>query len=478
MNNFKKLTFALVSAALLAGCSQGGASSATSESKADAGSATISSADSNNSQESEESISTSGKTEIITVWVHKSSEEPEGKVYKQLATNFNKAGIKNSAGSTLRVNMEFYGSTLDTKVTGALLTNGLPDVLAVDSPDITANVYNNILVDFSSQVSEEEKNDYVTSVLEQSTIDGKLYALSGMEAPGGLYYNKKALESVGYTESDFGTLENPWSWKDVKNAMVKLKNAKKAYKIKLNLGFGTDGYMYLYSPLVYSAGATFGSDGSVEAALTSDKAVAGIQQFEMFFDKEGLSDGESWSYSGSNEYAFLQEADDVAFEIYGPWHLSSLKQGNYTIADHYGIMPMPVYEDASGNKSKIVSTPCGSYGFGVTRDNKSLENSAAVVKYLTGKDASEMMYNAIGTFPTHKSSLSTLTDLQTGAAKSLNDYLNANTITRPKMTKYPMLKAAYQEVLSYIKNKNSLGSSYNLKNKISQEMRAVDKSRA
>ena len=193
MNNFKKLTFVLASAALLAGCSQGGASSATSESKADTGSAATGSISNDGGQGSEESISTSGKTEIVTVWVHKSSEEPEGKVYKQLATNFNKAGIKNSSGSTLRVNMEFYGSTLDTKVTGALLTNGLPDVLAVDSPDITANVYNNILVDFSSQVSDAEKNDYVTSVIEQSTIDGKLYALSGMEAPGGLYYNKKVL---------------------------------------------------------------------------------------------------------------------------------------------------------------------------------------------------------------------------------------------------------------------------------------------
>ncbi len=451
MKNVLKLSLVLMTTATLVGCGQN-------------------SGNGGNANED-------GTTKVVTVWVHKSQDEPEGKVYKQIKDNFNKAGIKTSNGASLRMNMEFYGSTLDTKVTGALLTSGLPDVLAVDAPDITAKVTNNILVSFGDKLSEETKSDYVNSVIEQSTIDGKLYALSGMEAPGGLYYNKKILKEVGYTDSDFGTLDNPWSWKDVKEAMVKLKAAQKAYKIKLNLGFGTDGYMYLYSPLVYSAGATFGTDNHVAEALTSDKAVAGISQFEMFFTKDGLSDGESWSYSGSNDYAFLQEADDVAFEIYGPWHLSSIKTGTYSIADHYGIMPMPVYEDASGNKSSIVSTPCGSYGFGVTRDAKDVEAAALAVSYLTGKDASEMMYNAIGTFPTHKSSLSTLEELQTGAAKSLNDYLNANTITRPKMAKYPRLKNAYQEVLSYIKNMNSV-SDYNLKNKIQKEMSAVDSARA
>ncbi len=411
-------------------------------------------------------------TKIVKVWVHKSSEEPEGKVYKQLQSLFNSQEITNSKGQRLVISMEFYGSTLETKINGALLTNGLPDVIAVDSSDITAKAYNEILKDITSYVSETEKDSYIDSVIEASTIDGKLYALGAMEAPGGLYYNIDLLKSVGI--NDFGTLENPWSWTDVMDAMKILKENNKAYQIKLNFGFGTDGYMYLYSPLVYSAGGSFGSDDHVKEALTSEKSVAGIKQIEQFFSTKGLGNGESWVYSGSKETAFAEE--EIAFEIYGPWNVRTIENENLKVKGHYDIMPYPVYEDEKGNKSNIVATPCGSYEFGVTTHTKDVESAATVVKFLTNADSSKMLYDAIGTYPTHKSLLQNESLFGSDAAKSLAEYLLNNTYTRPKMIKYPQLKNAYQEILSYIKNKDMV-SKYNLEAKIQSESEIVDNAR-
>jgi fructooligosaccharide transport system substrate-binding protein len=412
-------------------------------------------------------------TKVIQVWVHKNETEDEGKIYKQIQTNFNNAGIKSPNGQTLKMSMTFWGTTLESKIDASLLTGGLPDIVAVDSSDVAAKVYNNVIVPFGEHITEEVKDSYVDSVIGQGTIDDKLYFLSAMEAPGGLYYNKKMLREVGYTDEQFGNLDSPWSFKDVHDAQKVLKAAGKPYQIALNVGFGTDGHMYLYSPLVYTAGATFGTENNVAAALTTPQAVAGIAQLERFYLKEGLTSNESWVYSGTSDSAFASE--QVPFQIHGPWDARRIAKADSNLKNEYGIMPFPVYENKSGVKSNILASPNGSFGFGITKDSRDVGAAAVALTYLTGEVASEMMFNAIGTFPTHKSLLNEMDVFKSGPEKELADFLKVNTFTRPKMVKYPMLKDAYGEVLDYIKNINTLGASYDLAKHIQDQMSRVDR---
>lgn len=418
---------------------------------------------------------TESGVKIITVWVHKNETEDEGKIYKQIQTNFNNAGLTTSTGLQLKMSMSFWGSTLEDKINASIMTNSLPDIIAVDSSDVAAKVYNDIIISFDDYLDLETKDSYVDSVIQQGTIDGKMYFLSGMEAPGGLYYNKNLLRSVGYTDDDFGTWDNPWSWKDVHEAQEKLKAAGFEYQIALNQNFGTDGNMYLYSGLVYSAGATFGEENHVTEALTTDEAIAGISQLELFYSTEGLSGNESWVYSGTNENAFASEL--IPFEIHGPWDARKIKKADSNFKNEYGIMPYPVYEDENGNKSDIIAIPCGSYGFGITNDCKNVEAATIALTYLTGADASKMMYDAIGTFPTNKALLESMEEFKSGPEKDLADYLVNNQYTRPQMVKYPILKDAYGEVLNYIKNMNIV-SNYNLEQQIREQMTRVDNARA
>ena len=97
--------------------------------------------------------------------------------------------------------------------------------------------------------------------------------------------------------------------------------------------------------------------------------------------------------------------------------------------------------------------------------------------YLTGGEAGELMYNAIGTFPTNQAKLDSMADFQNGVMKDLKDYLVANDYTRPRQAKYPRLKDAYGEVLSYMRNMNIV-SNYDLEAKVREEMRDVDNARA
>lgn len=470
MRNSQKIILTLGIACLLASC--GGTSSETTESTSDPTSGSVSDSTSGTTAES---TGGSSVTEIVTVWVHKNETEDEGKIYKQLVTNFNAGGYTTASGANVRMSMSFYGDTLEDKINASIITGGLPDIIAVDSSDVAAKVYSEIIVPIDDYIDSDTKATFVNSVISAGTIDDKLYSLSPMEAPGGLYYNKEMLLAAGYTEEDFGTLENRWSFKDVHNAQIALKNAGQPYQIALNQGFGTDGNMYLYSGLVYGAGATFGSDDHVTEALTTDAAVDGIAQLELFYDKTGLADGESWVYNGTSDIAFT--SGEIPFQIHGPWDARTLKKSSGTLKDNYGIMPYPCYEDENGNKkTDVFSSPCGSYGFAITKDSNKLDAATVALLYLCGAEAGEMLYNGIGTFPTNVELLSSLEDLQSGPEKDLADYLTANEFTRPKQAKYPRLKDAYGEVLDYIKNMN-LVSSYDLKGQIEKQMKIVDSAR-
>ena len=413
-------------------------------------------------------------TKTVKVWLHKSKTEAEGKTYAAIQELFNEADYKTEDGRDIVMRIEYKSNaqSLETAINSenALGGAGLPDVFAVDSPNVALYAKNGFIVPIDEYVSDDVRNDYVDSVIEQSTYDGKLYALSGVDAPGGLYYNKELLSSVGYTEDQIGTPENPWSWKDLTEAMGKLKAAGKPYQIMLNLGFGgNEGAMYLHSPLVYSAGGEFADEnGKTLNALTSDKSIAGLGMFTDFFRGNAQND---WLYKGTNTNAFPGE--EVAFEIYGPWLVRDINKDFKSFADKYDVMPYPVYEDANGQKG-TVATPCGSWGFAVSKAARDKDAATQVVEFLTGVEASGLLYDSIGVFPTHKSYLAEEEAFSTGVLKSFSTLLTETAKARPKLENYNKLRDAYSRILSYIQN-NAGDSRFDLKSYVTQEAEAIDK---
>lgn len=403
----------------------------------------------------------SDEVKVVKVWVHKSEAEDEGKVYSAIADEFNDRGYQTSSGKTVRLKLEFKNSadTLSTSINAEIIAGGLPDVVAVDSPNVAAYVDAGILQNISDYISEDVLADYVDSVIEQGTVDGGLYALSAMDAPTGLYYNTDLLSQVGYTSADYGTTSDPWTWDDLFEAMQKLKAAGLSYKIKLNLGFGGDeGCMYLYSPLVYSAGGSFfGSDGKSTGALDSDATINGLGMLERFFAVD--TDGEAWYYNGSNEAALAQ--GEVAFEIHGPWNIATIAKEYSSFENSYDIMPMPVYVDGNGKKG-TVGAGCGSWCFGVTTNTTDAEAAAMVVEFMTNAYSSELLYQSIGTYPTHISSFESITDFQSGAAKSLATILTEIATPRPVTVNYPKISSAFSQMVEYIETMYGT-SEYDLK---------------
>ena len=76
------------------------------------------------------------------------------------------------------------------------MSGGLPDVLTVDGPNVSAYAANGIIQPLA-EISEEERSVYLESIIDQGTYDGKLYALGVLESSVGMYYNKDILEEAG-----------------------------------------------------------------------------------------------------------------------------------------------------------------------------------------------------------------------------------------------------------------------------------------
>ena len=404
----------------------------------------------------------------VPVWLHKSKTEDEGKTYGNLMKKFNESNIVVD-GKQVIMDITYLSdsSTLQTRLVTAKMNHELPDIIAVDAPGIATYANNDILIPMEDYVDEEAKADYVESVITQSTYNGHLYALSGMDAPAGLFYNKTLLDSVGLTA---GTIENPWSWKDLENAMLKLKQAKKTYSIQLNRNFGGDsGAMYLYSNLVYSAGGDFvGSDGKVSGHLNSDAAANGLNAWASLYSKNSTN---KWIYTGGSTNAF--PAGDCAFEIHGSWLMKTIENYSAGMKDEWGIMPVPVYEAADGTKGEVC-TPCGSWGFGISADcSDSFKKSAAtVIQYLTGPEASLRFYNDINTFPTSKTVLQGEV-FQSGQVKALSDLLVQTAKARPVLTNFATLQVQYKSVMEYIEQ-DAGKNSFDLKTRLNQACNSID----
>lgn len=404
----------------------------------------------------------------VTVWLHKSKTEDEGKTYGNLVKKFNDSNIEVD-GKKVNIDLTYLSdaSTLQTRLITAKMNHELPDIIAVDAPEIARMAADEMIVPMEDYVDETKLADYVDSVIEQSTYNGHLYALSGMDAPVGLYYNKTALDSINKQP---GTIENPWTWDDVEDAMTKLKaKGNVPYQIKLNRNFGAEaGAMYLYSGLVYSAGGDFvGADGKVTGHLNSDEAADGLGDYVSLYSQNGT---QKWINTG-NDNAF--PSGEVAFEIHGPWLIKTIENYTAGMKDEWGIMPFPVHKFSDGTTGNIC-TPCGSWGFGISADciESFKSSAAAVIEYLTGPEASLRFYNDINTFPTSKSVLQGEA-FQTGAVKSLSDLLVETAKARPIMTNFGTLKNEYKNVLEAIEQ-DAGKTTFNLKTRLDQACLTID----
>lgn len=372
----------------------------------------------------------SGVTEL-TVWSPQGNQD-ENNYYNKRIEEFNKE-YEGKYKATIELIPRGNGYEYENKINAAATSGDLPDVLSIDGPTVANYADSGIIVPIDQYVTDEEKSDFVPSIIKQGTYNDELYALGTSESSVLLFYNKEMLDEAGITPPT--SLDEAWTWEDVYEAAKKLTKDG-VYGINMSWDLG-EGQIYGFAPIIWSAGSELISeDGKVaNGYINSPEAVEALTYYQKFAT-EGLMNLQSLP----NEF----EEGKAAMYLMGSWEFSTLDK-NYPDLE-YGV----TYYPASSKTNNVVS-PSGDWAWSVTSNSKDEEGAAELVKFLTNED-SVKTYCEIVDKPASRISVLESNESYNEYPKSiLKEQVLKTAHNRPLTTSYPVLSKEFSSAMQDIR---------------------------
>ncbi|MBU7316534.1 MULTISPECIES: ABC transporter substrate-binding protein [Paenibacillus] len=403
----KRWVSAVLAVSLLAGCSPGGQTD-------QAGSGDTSGA--------------SGGEAEITFWRPQASG-PEDNFYVKRIEEFNKAHegkIKLKMEAITRGNSFAY----EDKINAAVASHTLPDLVAMDGPNVANYAASSIVRPLDEYYTKEELSDFVPSILQQGTYNGKFYAAGLAESSVVLFYNKKIMKQYGIEPPT--KMEDAWTWDQWYEVMKKTAQ---------NGVFGTnmindkgEWMTYAFEQFWISNGTDIvNKEGtSAKGMVNSDKGIEAAS-FLQKLAKEKLFNIDP----KPTEF----EEGKAATKLGGPWNIPGFK--DYPDLE-WGITYFP--KKAGG----VQTAPSGSWAIGISADSKHPKEAAEALKWLTNKDSSTQLAKAISMPASRKSAYDSLPEYNDLPMRVIKDQVTTVSHARPVTPAYPVLTQKFAEALTDI----------------------------
>ena len=122
--------------------------------------------------------------QYLSIWVHSIEDTDEGRCYRESVEAFNEKYDGRYYADIEFIPRNDSGGGYSDKVNASVMSGNLPDVLTVDGPNIAAYAANGIIQPLA-ELTREEREVYLQSIIEQGTYNDKLYALGAMESSVG-----------------------------------------------------------------------------------------------------------------------------------------------------------------------------------------------------------------------------------------------------------------------------------------------------
>lgn len=366
----------------------------------------------------------------LKMWVHE-TDSPEGKLYKQKIEDFNKANDGKIKVELTAIPRTGDASGYDDKVNAAVTTNSLPDVLTVDGPTVGAQAKAGILLPIDDYVDKSDLADFNKDIIQQGTVDGKLYGLGAMDSSVVVYYNKDMFAKAGITAPTDS--KSAWTLDELYANAKKLTNGD-VYGIDMHLNWGGEWNTFAYLPFVQSTGGQIiSNDGKkTDGYINSDKVVQPINFLKKLVDEKIVS-------KTPIDNSFEEGKAAMAFS--GTWEPATLAK--YPDLK-WGMMPYP----KATKDGKSVS-PCGGWGFYMTKSATGKEKAAAeLIKYMTSTQSCIDMFKANGMPPARQSSFDKIDDYKTLPMSVVADQLKNTAQTRPVTPDYPILTDQFSKAIA------------------------------
>lgn len=373
---------------------------------------------------------------LVTMWVHTMEDTPKGEAYKQSVQRFNE-----NFNGKYYADVEFIprndsGGGYSDKINASVMSGDLPDVITVDGPNVSAYAANNIIQPLA-ELTEEEKIHYLDSILEQGTVNGRLYALGAMESSVGLYYNKAILAEAGI---EVPTMDDPWTWTEFSEILEKLKpimSEKKGYPLDMTFLVG-EASIYYYAPLVWSNGGQLISDNRLEADgyFNSGRITSTMEYFRSIVDN---------GYMSSAPIENLFESGRAAFKFDGAWEVNTIYQNYPDIG--LGVAPYVVSDSWDDGRY----TPTGSWVYAATSNADNIEAATELVKWMSNEESGLLLYELTKSLPSTYSAydkIDVFTDDEN--YRHLYEQLRDYGHPRPKTPVYLQVSTSFQQALEGI----------------------------
>ncbi|MDM5282275.1 ABC transporter substrate-binding protein [Peribacillus frigoritolerans] len=381
-----------------------------------------------------ESVNSDGK-KTITMWVHISDENEEGKVYKKRVEAFN----KNYAPDNIKAKIEFIprsgnGGGYEDKVNAALTTSTLPDVITLDGPNTAAYAKSGVIAPLDEYVKDQE--DLLPSIKQQGTYRDKLYAIGVSESSVGIYYNKRMLQEAGVDLNTLPTVDNPWTWDQFLALCKTLKDKYDKPAIDMQLQSKDEMLTYALTPFVWSAdGDIISKDGKKAEGVFNKKPTVEALTFIQTMLKEG--------YTTRTPVKQAFETEKYPMKFSGVWTVTDMKT-NYQKVD-YGVIPYPV-----SPKTKKLVSPSGSWQFAMTQTSENKEWAAKLVDWMTNKDSNVELSRTIAALPVRYSSEKVMAKEFSVQMNVFLKQLKETGHARPVTPAYPQVTRAFQQTIDDI----------------------------
>jgi multiple sugar transport system substrate-binding protein len=359
----------------------------------------------------------------LRVWCHQGQEAENGAM-RGIAAAFEAA----HAGA--KVDLSFFPDfQYGEKVLIAAAAGDLPDCLDIDGPQVARFAAAGLLAPLDPLFSKDDLRDFLPTIVEQGTVDGRLYAMGAFDSAMVLYYDRGARARAGGSPPPDG---GGWTWAEFLEACRRLKAAGME-PVALHMNEGSDEWFtYAFSPVVWSAGGSLIADDgrTVRGVLDSEANIRALAAWRRLF-AEGLA-----------------SADPVDPDPFGHGGTAMDWDGHWMARSHMaakgaalGAMPLP-------RTGPRFAAPCGSWCWAVSSRAANPDAAADWIRWVTARRTGvDPIVAANGAVPARKSAFADFPEYARPPYSLFRAELEGFARPRPRTPFYAVLTQGFARAL-------------------------------
>lgn len=253
------------------------------------------------------------------------------------------------------------------KIKTMVASNTEPDIYYMDIFQFPFFASKGVLVALDDYMAKDgvKREDFIPTLINAFTYEGKVYGIPKDFNTLGLFYNKALFREAGLDEPT-----NDWTWDDLKAAAQALTNKDAGI-----YGFGTPPDPGRFPVFVFQNGGTIMNADFSDTTLDSPEAVAAAE-FYTSFRKEGIGAipadiGVGWQGEGFGK-------GQLAMVYEGGWLIPYLKEQFPDL--EYGVVQPPAGPKGEGNLVFTVA-------YSISKNSKNPEAAWKVINFLTNEES-------------------------------------------------------------------------------------------